>query len=106
MLILYKDRIIQRLKSEYPLTDPNLIQMILFGSVARDDFSPNSDMDLLLITKNKNQTKEIFSEFRGELLAEYAVIILALYATEEECNDAIEPIYSVIKKEGIPLWKK
>ena len=55
MILYYKDEILQKLKTEYPLIDKNLREMILFGSVARKEHGPNSDIDLLLITRDKMQ---------------------------------------------------
>jgi len=106
MLLLYKDKILNKLSKEYPKRDNNLIRIWLFGSVAKEDYKPNSDIDILLITKNKNETKDLFSDFKMEVLLKYNVLINAMYVKEEDFNHSIEPLYKEIKNEGIILWEK
>ena len=106
MLLYYKDEIIHKLENEFPSTDKNLVKMILFGSVARNEPSPNSDIDLMLLTTNKKHTRESFSNFRSRILTDYGVLINALYSSEKEFRSGIEPIHSIIKDEGEILWKK
>jgi len=68
MLLLYKDKIINKLIKNYPKQDRNLIKIILFGSVAKEKYTPTSDIDVLLITTNKKATKEIFANFKIKIL--------------------------------------
>lgn len=106
MLLLYKDKILNKISKEYPERDNNLIRIWLFGSVAKEYYNPNSDIDILLITKNKKDTREHFSDFKMEVLLNYKVLINAMYVKEEEFDHSIEPIYKEIKNEGIILWEK
>ncbi len=106
LLLLYKDKILKEISEEFPLIDSDLIEIILFGSVARDDFSPLSDIDLLLITENKKTTRKLFSHFRETIFAETGVVIPAIYLTPKEFENAIEPLYETIKEEGKIIWEK
>ena len=106
MLILYKDKVLQKISTEYPKIDKNLIKIIVFGSVARDEYTPLSDIDLLLITADKQKTKELFSNFREKLFAEFSIPITAIYVTPDEFSSSIEPLYATIRKEGKTIWKR
>lgn len=106
MLLLYKDKILKEISDDFPKTDNDLIEIILFGSVARDDFSPLSDVDLLLITENIQKTRKLFSDFREKIYAETGVVIPALYSTPKEFENAIEPLYETIKEEGKIIWER
>jgi predicted nucleotidyltransferase len=106
MLLLYKDKIISKLIEEFPIKDKNLIKIILFGSVAKENYTPESDIDILLVTKFKKKTLEFFLDFKMEILMQYKVIINAMYVTPDEYRKTFEPIYNKIKKEGRILWIK
>jgi len=106
LLLLYKEKVLQKLKEEYPAQDKDLDELILFGSVAKEQYSPESDIDIVLITNNKKLSSELFSNFRSRILMDYGVIINSLYITAAEFDKSIDPIYRTIKQEGIILWKK
>lgn len=79
-----------------------IIEMKLFGSSARGDFSKSSDIDIMIRLPKVNRTieEDIFDmaydlELKYECLID--VIVLA-----QNTNDNI-PIYKNILKEGIPL---
>ncbi len=106
MLLLYKDEIIQKIYEGYPRIDDNLVELIVYGSVARGDYTPNSDIDLLLITKDKRKTKELFSDFRANLFAKFGILISAIYVSQDDFYFSFNPLYETIKKEGITVWKR
>jgi len=106
MLLLNKDKVLENLIDKYPKIDQNLVRITLFGSVARNEYNPESDIDILLLTKNKKQTTELFSDFKLKILLNYNVVMNAIYISEQEYQNSIEPIYNTIKKEGKILWEK
>ncbi|MHA1150700.1 MAG: nucleotidyltransferase domain-containing protein [Promethearchaeota archaeon] len=106
MLLLNNEKILEKLVKKYPPQDNYLLKIILFGSVAKGNFRPDSDIDILLLTKNPPETRNIFSDFKMEILLEYYVIINAMYTSEIEYERSLEPIYKVIKKEGKILWER
>ncbi len=80
--------------------------MILFGSYARGDFQPDSDVDLLLlfptniaINKETKQVMEIAYEF---MLAD-GYLLMPILTTNELFAQKNSPLYLNIKKEGIQL---
>lgn len=89
------------LKSEFPVRD-----VVLFGSKARGDDDPDSDIDLLLVTKRSIHWRErqaiIHTLF--DLGMKYDVIFSILDITESEFQKGIFtafPIYGEIEKEGV-----
>ena len=62
MLLLLKDEVLKYIIRELPAHDKNVKAIILFGSVVRRDFRPDSDIDLLILTDNPKETRKIFSE--------------------------------------------
>ena len=106
MLLIYKDEILKEISEKVPKLDKEVVEIILFGSVARGDFSPLSDLDLLIITKDRPRTKKLFSQFAQRLYLKTGVIFSTKYLTPKEFETAIDPFYHTIKDEGKVLWKK
>lgn len=106
MLLFYKDRILDKLVQEYPLIDPFLKKIIVYGSVSRGNYTPLSDIDLLLVTSNTAETKRIFSDFRGDIFAETAVVIPAIYVSIEDFEQPKDLFIQRIKRQGLILWTK
>jgi excisionase family DNA binding protein len=86
----------------------SVAEIILYGSKARGDFDEESDMDILIILKNKvddNIREEIFSmSFKIEI--KYDVIFGILVETEDFWSSPLAgamPIHSNISREGVPV---
>jgi len=87
-----------------------IVDVLLFGSVARGDYDEESDIDILVIVENGE------AEFRDEVsMASYEpmlrndVVMSSLVMDEMMYNwhrKYKDPLYKVIKREGIDLWKK
>ena len=89
------------LKEKFPVKE-----VILFGSKARGDDDPESDIDLLLLTTRPIHWKErrsiIYALF--DLGMKYDVIFSILDTTEMDYERGIFtafPIYREIKKDGV-----
>jgi predicted nucleotidyltransferase len=83
-------------------------KVILFGSVARGDFSPESDIDLLIVTANGGQNlKDEISMACFDIMLETEVILSPLVMDEETYEwhkQYRDPLYNQIQKDGIDLW--
>ncbi|MGQ4833823.1 MAG: nucleotidyltransferase domain-containing protein [Candidatus Asgardarchaeia archaeon] len=106
MLLIYKDEIIKKIAEEYPKLDKDLVAIILYGSVVRGDYTPISDIDILLVTNNVKKTRKLFSDFREKIFTKTGVIISATYVTPKMLDELKIPLIESIKKEGKILWKK
>ncbi len=109
MLILFGEEVINFIKSKLPVLDENLIEIVVFGSFARGDYAPQSDIDILLITKNIKATENIFSDLRINILMNFEVVVSAIYYTPETFKESFEkglPLIKTILKEGKIIWRK
>lgn len=106
-----KKEALQYLIQFAPLLYQNrLHEIILYGSVAREEDGDDSDIDVLFVFDNEGFRG--FSELRNiqpinvEILLHYGEIISALPTTTYLYSTKKTPLYLNIKKEGKTLWKK
>ncbi len=81
--------------------------LILFGSVARNNFDEFSDVDLLLITSESltEQEKEEIAGIEMEILMSFNIYLSILIETEEFVDKySWLPFYKNIRAEGINLY--
>jgi uncharacterized protein len=81
-----------------------LSKVILFGSYARGEENETSDIDFLIVLKDKNisafsEIEKINSLTYGMML-EYGKIISFVPTTEEKFETSPNHFYSIVKKEG------
>ncbi len=85
-------------------------EVILFGSVARGNPDPESDIDLLVVTANGNQKlKDEISMACFDIILETEVILSPLVmdkVTYEWHRNYRDPLYNNIQRDGIDLWMK
>ena len=100
-------QILSRIKQSIYLLDANA-DIILYGSRARKDASPDSDWDVLILIDKDTVTLEDENFYRHPLydieLETGEIISLLLYTKKEWENKLwITPLYKNIKKEGVKL---
>ena len=99
------DELKRRIKQD--LADVELMDFRVYGSRARGDFTPDSDMDVFLevVSISKEQRLKI-SEIAWEVGFEMDRVISTFVVTIEQINNgplAANPILSQIEHEGIRL---
>lgn len=83
-----------------------LYQVMLFGSHARGDARPDSDVDVLVVlTGAVNPGREIsnISKVLADLSLEYDTVIGCLFMDETRFNTRQGPLLRNIRREGIAL---
>jgi uncharacterized protein len=99
--------ITQEIKKEFNLIyQERLSKLILFGSQARGDAQPDSDIDILVVLKDDvNPVEEITknSYLISEMCLKYETLINCLYLSESKLNQENKPLIKNIKKDGILL---
>ena len=84
-----------------------LVSLILFGSYARGDFQPESDVDFAVVLKNPaiRPTAEIFrlAPLSAELSLKHGLIISILPVSEQKLHASGQGVYEAIRNEGIRL---
>jgi predicted nucleotidyltransferase len=99
--------ILKKLKNYLQTTYPNqLDQIILFGSQARNEAQPDSDIDILIILKNTfndlQETQKI-SQFISELCLEHNTVITCFFTHSDLWNTGNNAFFRNIRQEGINL---
>ena len=87
----------------------NISMIILYGSVARNEATNESDIDIAIIVKEAmdNQTKKRFISWAADMDIRYEKVFSIVDIREDNIEkwERILPFYQNIRKEGIVLWK-
>ena len=87
----------------------NILPIILYGSVARNENTPESDIDIAIVIKNNmdDDTRDKFMRWSADMDLKYDKIssIIDIEKSNLENWGHILPFYKNVKKEGIVLWK-
>lgn len=84
----------------------------MFGSYARGDFDKDSDIDILIVLKNKDETtSNAVSAISDEAMAfaEYDDFLSVVQLSKEQWENLAKTktsFYRSILNEGISLWKR
>ena len=83
-----------------------LDRVILFGSQARQQATPDSDLDVLIVLNDPvNPSKELgrTSQFIAELCLEHNLLISRLFLSRSRFETENSPLLRNIRQEGIAL---
>jgi uncharacterized protein len=83
-----------------------LVQMVLFGSQARGDAAPESDIDVLVVLHGPvNPGEEIArtGELTASLSLKHAVVISRVFVSAEQFSDEQSPLLRKVRREGISV---
>ena len=87
----------------------DIIAIILYGSVARNENTAESDIDIAIIVKNEmdDATRERFIQWSAELDLRYDKVFSIIDIQEKNMEKwgSVLPFYQNVQKEGIVLWK-
>lgn len=87
----------------------DVMQIILYGSVARQEETTESDIDIAIIVENMQspEVREKFIEWNSEMDMKYNRVFSIIdieRAKMDKWGDVL-PFYKNIKEEGVVLWK-
>jgi predicted nucleotidyltransferase len=83
-----------------------LVQVLLYGSQARGDADPDSDIDLLVVLRDmRSPWDELrrMDDLLWRLSFEHGVTLSALAVTEDEFENASRPVLIEARSEGMPM---
>jgi predicted nucleotidyltransferase len=83
-----------------------LVQMVLFGSQARRDAEPGSDIDVLIVLRGSvNPGEEITrtGELTALLSLQYDVVISRIFMSAEQFSSEQSPLLLNVRREGVPV---
>jgi predicted nucleotidyltransferase len=81
-----------------------LAEVVLFGSQARDDAEPGSDIDVLVVLRSAVDPHEEMlrlSEFKSRLCLKYDVVISCVYVSETDYRYDETPLMLNVRREGV-----
>ena len=90
----------------------NLTKVILYGSYARGDYTENSDIDIMLLTKLSNtEIDKIDNNIYGlayDYFIDYGIDISVIIKNEDNYKYWLGalPFYDNIQKEGITIYEQ
>lgn len=87
----------------------NIRMIVLYGSVARNEASEDSDIDIAIIIKEDMDeiTKEKLFNWSADMDIQYDKVFSIIDIQEEKIEKwgRILPFYKNVQEEGIILWK-
>ncbi|HIZ73728.1 MAG TPA: nucleotidyltransferase domain-containing protein [Candidatus Mediterraneibacter stercoravium] len=87
----------------------NMRMIILYGSVAREESTPESDIDIAIIMREDidEKTQEKFFQWSADMDLKYDRVFSIIDILEERMEKwgKILPFYKNVQEEGIILWK-
>ncbi len=99
--------ILNQLREHFQKTyQENLAHLILFGSQARGDATPDSDIDLLVILKNQfdsYQENKKNSQFIADICLKYDTVISCFLMNRDTWENTNNTFTRNVKQEGIAL---
>lgn len=101
-----KDELIKGLRNIFK---NDIAAIILYGSVARNESTPESDIDIAIIVKADmdDATRERFVRWSADLDLRFDRVFSIVDIQEKNMEKwgRILPFYKNVQKEGIVLWK-
>jgi len=96
-------RVIARVLERLSAVSEHVARVILYGSKARGDFDAESDIDLLIVTRDG---KEQVDAVLREIEADEPYLSLLVKSADEYAEDQRlqAPLYLSLRREGIELW--
>jgi predicted nucleotidyltransferase len=83
-----------------------LVRLVLYGSQARDDATPDSDIDILVVLQGPVQPGEEIIRGGGivaDLSLRYGVVIACVFMDQEQFMHGQGPLLRNVRREGIAV---
>lgn len=91
------------------ILEPSVIQIVLYGSVARGTNTEESDVDVALLINGllNKETEELLSDFIVDMNLKYDKVFSVIDINYDNFLKwkGVTPFYQKVTKEGIVLWR-
>lgn len=86
---------------------PGLVQICLFGSIARGDYKWNSDIDLAIITETPLTNHSLRGEIIDVLDEELEGVSTDIVFRTKDCNKSLSSTFDKLyERDKVILWEK
>jgi len=100
-------KILKKLKRELmQIYGPQIHSILLYGSRARGDERPDSDIDILIVLKNDFNYSEMLrlsSDLTASLSLENDVVISRAFVSKEQFENKQTPFLMNVRREAVPV---
>ena len=100
LIILAKNKVIKRVIDKLS-SIKEIEEIYLFGSVARGDYTPFSDLDFFVVTSTK-VPKYKLREIAADIYVEFGVPVTIIGIVRGQKT----PLFETVKLEGKMLWRR
>jgi len=104
MLALRLEDVLKRLRDELSKV-PGARALIVFGSVARGDYRPDSDVDLLLVVEDVRRARAQAKRISSRVFSETGVPVTVIVASLDDYASDRTALIRRAKREGKVLWR-
>ena len=83
-----------------------LVEVLLFGSAARDKLDKDSDIDIAIILDeitDRFSEHERTGDLASQISLEYNTLVTFLFIAKSDFDEGLFTIHRVIKREGVPV---
>jgi predicted nucleotidyltransferase len=101
------EAILSELRAGYDrLYGDRLARIILFGSQARGDAKPGSDVDVMVILRgavDANQEGKRTDDFIAAVCLKHDALVTPVYISEKRYREEVSPLMLNVRREGVPI---
>jgi predicted nucleotidyltransferase len=105
MRVAQLDRILREFRDGLEqIYGSRLVRLVLFGSQARDEAEPGSDIDVMVVLQGPvNPHEEIrrLSAFTSGLSLKHDLVISCVYMSDEDFGSEQSPLMLNVRREGV-----
>lgn len=83
-----------------------LVKLVLFGSQARNDAEPDSDIDVMVVLRGQvtaAEERRVTDDAVSRLCLKYDVLISPVYVSEERFVKGGSPLLLNVRREGVAV---